>query len=283
MLDILSVVLTWILFFYFYSVFGWIFESTYCTVRSRPVKFVNRGFCFGPVCPIYGVSFIVVMILIHPFKGLNLFEQFLLIASICAIVEYLASYILEKIFHVRWWSYHTSWYNFTIGGRVTFWTTIGFGICGTAVINFLHPNVASIVTALGFELKLLLVAILSGIFLIDSIMSSAVASSAKYVFKGGKVDLTAEIKNYAYSYYKKQNRKARRTAKKAIRPVRKAAKKSVKGLKGAQRKIQKRVAKVEYRTKRREMKKTAAESSIKTVRKKSERMKKNSKVDLSQK
>ena len=42
----------YIIWLFFYSVVGWIYESTLCSVRAH--KFINRGFLNGPYCPIYG-------------------------------------------------------------------------------------------------------------------------------------------------------------------------------------------------------------------------------------
>ena len=38
--------------FVIFSFLGWLWESVYCTVCRR--KWANRGFLYGPVCPIYG-------------------------------------------------------------------------------------------------------------------------------------------------------------------------------------------------------------------------------------
>ena len=40
-----------------YSVIGWIYESTLCSITER--RFVNRGFLNGPYCPIYGFGAIL--------------------------------------------------------------------------------------------------------------------------------------------------------------------------------------------------------------------------------
>ena len=42
----------YMIWLFFYSVVGWIYESTLCSVRAH--KFINRGFLNGPYCPIYG-------------------------------------------------------------------------------------------------------------------------------------------------------------------------------------------------------------------------------------
>lgn len=38
----------WLFFFFFYSFFGWCFESTYVSLHEK--RFVNRGFIRGPFC-----------------------------------------------------------------------------------------------------------------------------------------------------------------------------------------------------------------------------------------
>ena len=45
------------LWFFFYSVLGWIWECVYIYIRED--KFVNRGFLNGPYCPIYGVGALI--------------------------------------------------------------------------------------------------------------------------------------------------------------------------------------------------------------------------------
>ena len=42
----------WLTFFYFYSFLGWIFESSYVSVKQR--RLVNRGFLRIPLLPLYG-------------------------------------------------------------------------------------------------------------------------------------------------------------------------------------------------------------------------------------
>ena len=53
--------------FIFYSFLGWVWETIYCTVQTG--HFQNRGFLFGPVCPIYGVSILLVQLLCRYGRG----------------------------------------------------------------------------------------------------------------------------------------------------------------------------------------------------------------------
>ena len=55
---------TWFLWLMIYSIIGWVYESTICSIGHR--KLINRGFLNGPYCPIYGTGAVLVLVL-HPF------------------------------------------------------------------------------------------------------------------------------------------------------------------------------------------------------------------------
>ena len=280
MVDFLNNLTTWILYFFIYSIVGWIFESTFCSIKAKPPHFINRGFLFGPLCPIYGAGLVAVTFFLQPFDNLPPLQKFFAIAAICSVIEYVSSYVMEKLYHVRWWSYKNSWYNITINGRISLWTSVGFGIGGLLVLNYVHPNIEAFVAALSFGAKMATSVSCIILFMIDNYMSNAAASSVKHALKGGHVDLTDEIKRYAFNYYRKQTRKTRRLARRILKAMKKAQKRALKELKGTQKRIMKQAAKIEYLTKRREVRKEIAKTDIKTIPRKTERLKKNSKINL---
>ena len=57
----------WLFFFYFYCFFGWCFESTYVSLKQKPIHFVNRGFMRGPYLPLYGTGAIMMLVVSAPF------------------------------------------------------------------------------------------------------------------------------------------------------------------------------------------------------------------------
>ena len=46
---------TIVLSFVVYSFFGWLWESTVCSLYNEK-QLINRGFLVGPLCPIYGAG-----------------------------------------------------------------------------------------------------------------------------------------------------------------------------------------------------------------------------------
>jgi len=90
------------LVFLLYCLFGYIAEMTMCIIVDH--KITNRGFLCGPVIPIYGVGSVFLTLILEPFKH-NPFIIFFFGIIITTVIEYITSYLLEKIFHNRWWDY----------------------------------------------------------------------------------------------------------------------------------------------------------------------------------
>ena len=126
-----------ILIYYFvFSVIGWILEMIYGFMVFG--YFVDRGFLYGPMCPIYGCGVVVMVLITESIKDkkLNTGLKFLIITGIFTILEYLASLILEIIFGLRWWDYTNELLN--INGRVCLLFSLMFGMMGIIFTEFIY-------------------------------------------------------------------------------------------------------------------------------------------------
>ena len=143
---------TYFVWFILFSFLGWVWETIFCSLTKH--HFQNRGFLFGPICPIYGASallFIAVMSVIP--EDLPNWALFLIFAAGSAIVEFVTSWYMEKRFHARWWDYSKVPLN--IQGRICLPATIGFGAAGLLGIKYLLPflvQVSSGIPSIVFEL-----------------------------------------------------------------------------------------------------------------------------------
>lgn len=151
---------TWFLWLMIYSVIGWIYESTICSIGHR--KLINRGFLNGPYCPIYGTGAVLVLLVLGRIK--NPVLLFFAGAIVTCSLEYLTSWLMEKLFHARWWDYSKR--KFNIGGRVCLIGAVVFGAFSVVLILVLHPWVKSLTdrltdTALSWICTILLVGIVS--------------------------------------------------------------------------------------------------------------------------
>ena len=78
-----------------YSFIGWIIEIISVGILQK--KIINRGFLIGPYCPIYGVGAVIMTLLIDVNTN-DLFGIFVKSMVICAVLEYITSYLMEKLF-----------------------------------------------------------------------------------------------------------------------------------------------------------------------------------------
>lgn len=133
-------IIKYILMFFFYSFAGWCLESLYCSIGEK--RFINRGFLTGPLCPIYGTASLVLIVLIYnPFKD-NPLAVFTLGIILCDIVEYLTSYLMEKLFAARWWDYTYELLN--IKGRICLKHSLYWGVISIIFVKVIHPSVENL-------------------------------------------------------------------------------------------------------------------------------------------
>lgn len=181
------------LLFIIYSVTGWIIEviATYPDTKC----FVNRGFLIGPYCPIYGNCAIAMILLLH--NVTNPILLFILSIIICSAGEYVTSYVMEKLFHARWWDYTKN--KFNLNGRICLVNSLAFGVLGFLLIKFVNPFVVGLITKLSPTMMNILFYTILILFLIDNVISFKVIfkiknMSVKYVHLDNTKEITEKVK-----------------------------------------------------------------------------------------
>ena len=160
----MSIWISVILYFIIYSFLGWCCETVYCSILQK--KFVNRGFLYGPLCPIYGCGALLVLYLLRDVRA-SILPLFLSGMVVTTILEYLTSVLLEKLFHMKWWDYSAMPFN--INGRVCLLNSCEFGALSVFVVMVLHPAVTRLVGRIPGPVQLLLAGLLSAAILTDTI------------------------------------------------------------------------------------------------------------------
>ena len=127
-----------------YSFLGWVYESTLCSITSRSL--VNRGFLNGPLCPVYGFGALTVILAFWQEPNISPWNLFFSSMVLTCTLEYITSWGMEKLFHVRWWDY--SEYRYNINGRVCLLGALAFGSFSVVLIKVVHPRVMAVVDSL---------------------------------------------------------------------------------------------------------------------------------------
>ena len=175
--------------FFIYSVLGWIVEVTYVGFIDK--KVVNRGFLIGPYLPIYGYSAIIMVLYLNQYKE-NPLTVFILAMVVCTFLEYITSYIMEKIFKARWWDYSNL--KFNINGRVCLKNSLLFGILSIILIYLLNPLLVKLINKMNNTWLIVITIICLVIYLVDNIISFNIVMKLKKNFDEFKFDATMEIR-----------------------------------------------------------------------------------------
>lgn len=137
-MEIASVSIYYIIsWFFVYSFLGWFWETAYVSIKEK--KFVNRGFINGPLCTIYGMGAVSIYLILKPFDD-NLVVLYIGGVMVATILECITGWLMEKIFHTRWWDYSHKKYNFQ--GYISLWTSLGWGVFTVVLFKVLQPAVS---------------------------------------------------------------------------------------------------------------------------------------------
>src|SRR5574344_279062 len=112
----------WFIVFLSYSIFGWFTEIIACSITEK--KFIrDRG-----------------LLLLDQYRG-DYASIFVFAFVGSAILEYLTSFWMEKLFKARWWDY--SDYMFNLNGRVCLQNCLGFGALAVIFVELVNPKFIS--------------------------------------------------------------------------------------------------------------------------------------------
>ncbi len=154
-------------YFYIYGFLGWCSEVAFAAIAHG--KFVNRGFVNGPICSIYGFGVMSVLLVLGPLKSSFwlLFGGSVLFTS---VIEYFTGWVLEKVFHDKWWDYSKRPLN--IKGYVCLEFSVLWGLACVFVVDVFQPLVARAVGLIPKRIGWVLLGIFSVLWIADNIITA---------------------------------------------------------------------------------------------------------------
>ena len=154
-------------YFYIYGFLGWCSEVAFAAVAHG--KFVNRGFVNGPICSIYGFGVMSVLLVLGPLKS-SLWLLFGGSVLFTSAIEYLTGWVLEKVFHDKWWDYSKRPLN--IKGYVCLEFSVLWGLACVFVVDVFQPLVAKVVDLIPKKLGWVLLGTFSALWIADNIITA---------------------------------------------------------------------------------------------------------------
>jgi len=188
-MDIIYSFLHVFLLFFIYSVIGYLCEIIYCFFYNHG-KVQDRGFLYGPYCPIYGFGSLIILFFLKKYENdpLILFTMSIVLTS---LLEYITSYLMEKIFENKWWDYSDQ--KFNLNGRICLLNSFLFGILGLTLVYFINPFISGYVLKISNELQFIISGLIFLLLVFDTIKSSNTAFHLKSKLKIMKQDINNYI------------------------------------------------------------------------------------------
>lgn len=153
-------------FFFLYGFLGWCTEVAYAAVAHG--KFINRGFLNGPICSIYGFGVLSVLLVLEPLKD-NLLILFLGSVVFTSLLEFVTGWVLEKLFHDKWWDYTNRPLN--IKGYVCLEFSLAWGVACVFVVDVFHPLIVKLVSVIPTTFGWVLLGIFAVTWTVDHIIT----------------------------------------------------------------------------------------------------------------
>ena len=155
-----------ILYFFFYAFAGWVMETCYCSFLER--KYVARGFLYGPLCPIYGVGVLLMILFFKPLTG-NPVLFYVTAVVVMSAWEYLVGWFLETTTHVKYWDY--SHFKYNLNGRICLPISLTWGVLSYIVIFWIHPHTEALFAQIAPWLSHVLCGAAIGVLISDATLT----------------------------------------------------------------------------------------------------------------
>ena len=153
-----------------YAIIGWCYE-VFLEVFIYKWGFSNRGFLFGPYCPVYGFGTLLLLFCLKGVKEKRRWYSPILVflgtVLITTSVELLTSYIME--FATGGWMWDYTKYTIQFDGRIALNPSIRFGLGGLFFLYAVQPLLEKLAGYLGEKTCMKLSGALFFIVLIDFI------------------------------------------------------------------------------------------------------------------
>ena len=142
-------------------------------------KVVNRGFLNGPLCPVYGSGVLMVLMVVDlcgewfgfetDLSRAKVIELFIIGIIFATLIELIAGFLLDQLFHARWWDYRDR--RFNLNGYICLEFSIYWGLGIAFVLRVIQPVFENIVNSIPVRISWILLSAFYIIFLVDIILT----------------------------------------------------------------------------------------------------------------
>lgn len=167
--------------FLFGCFFGWIVEGIWSYLK-RGILLNHSALVIGPFNIVYGVSAVVLTIMLFRVKEKKYIEIFGISFAVGTVLEYIMSFLMEKMLGFVAWNYSKKPFN--INGRVCLMYSIFWGILGIVWIKLIYPRLKKIISKFNKKKSYKFIVAMCVFLVFNTILTFAAVERGKEFEKG---------------------------------------------------------------------------------------------------
>ena len=156
-------------FFLIYAFMGVLVEMIFCLSQEGVLE-SRVGLLYLPLSPIYGIGGVALTLFLFPYIQQPIL-MFLVGIAVGTVLEYVASWVMEKLFHTVFWDYSDKPLN--IQGRVCLEYSIYWGLLSLLVLYVLNRVVLDFVNLFTLAVGEIVVTVLSVLTIFSAALTLA--------------------------------------------------------------------------------------------------------------
>lgn len=121
----------------------------------------------------------------------GIYPDFGLAFVLCGVLEFMVSFVMEKLFHARWWDYSQKPLN--LQGRIWIGNLILFGLGGIIIVKWGNPLFFSLLSKVPRTFLEILALVLAVALVLDFVTSNILFHIVKKEIDGIEADNSEEI------------------------------------------------------------------------------------------
>ena len=189
------------LLFFIYSILGYFIEVIGIYLENGKLNF-SRGYFIGPYLPIFGFGSLIITYYLNRYSN-DLIALYIMGMFFCCLLEYLTSFVMVKIFKLRWWDY--SHKKFNLNGRICLETGMFFGLGSVIIIKIINPILFSLLKSLNHTFLIIIGMVLIVVFVFDFLISTFTIykleiDTSKFTNKDSTSQIKEEVKKSLQRY-----------------------------------------------------------------------------------
>lgn len=157
------------IFFVLGCVIGSFYEEVIFFFQTKEWT-VRHDLIYGPFSSLYGFGLVIFLLLLGPKnEERGFFKTFIYASFIGGVTEYMAGFISDIFFHIKFWDYSGMFLN--IHGRTTIIYALTWGLFATVFLKWIYPFLSKLIENIPVNIGRLVCILLLIFFIFDLFVS----------------------------------------------------------------------------------------------------------------